>query len=205
MRDDQPTMPNLPPYAPGGAPMWPERGARAHGSGQRSMTPVLFGVSLGANVALLISVLGLFLLGRAGAFTPSAPTPPTAGGSTSLGSFSRPTATASPPPPSGWLQAAPSSVTLGCGDDQRHQFIVLINTGSQPVQWQATLSLPQDQAGVTVSPNQGRLNAGASMPLQLQSHVQGGGGAQQGVIRFTPSVAAAGPAPSVYYTAANCP
>jgi hypothetical protein len=103
---------------------------------------------------------------------------------------------------------APGSVSLGCAGDQRHQFVVLVNTGPQPVQWQANLSLPQDQAGVTVSPNQGQLNAGASVPLQIQSQPPAAGAQgsaiQQGVIRFAPLAPAAGPAPSVRYTAVSC-
>jgi hypothetical protein len=98
---------------------------------------------------------------------------------------------------------------LGCAGDQRHQFIVLVNTGPQPVQWQATLSLPHDQAGVQVSPTQGQLQAGASMPLQIQSQPPAAGAqgsaTQHGVIRFMPLAPAAGPAPSVRYTALNCP
>lgn len=207
--DDQPTVPTLPPYGTGRTPSWPRRGERAHDADQRfplAMSPVLLGVSLGANVVLLLGVLGLLLLGRARFFAPSAPTP---GTSPSPVALSSPTATANPQPQGGWLQVAPSSVTLGCTGDQRHQFIVLVNTGPQPVQWQAALSLPQEQAGVTVSPNQGQLNAGASMPLQIQSQPPApgaqGSATQQGEIRFTPLAPAAGPTPSVRYTAVSCP
>jgi hypothetical protein len=76
------------------------------------------------------------------------------------------------------------------------------------VQWQADLSLPQDQAGVTVNPNQGQLAAGASMPLQIenQAHVNSsqGSAGQQGVIHFDPQTADAGSAPSLRYTTVGC-
>jgi hypothetical protein len=216
VHDDQPTLPNLPPYDSGGFPTWPGLAERAHpapGAEQRtlgSVSPVLLGVSLGANVVLLLAVLGLLLLGRAGFFSPSvsAPAAGTPGVSTSRSALSTPSATLSPLPQTGWLQVAPGSITVGCDGDQRHQLVVLTNTGSQPVQWQADLSLPQDQASVTVSPNQGQLNAGASTTVQIQNqaHTDGaqGSAGQQGTIRFSPQSTEAGPAPSVSYTSVGC-
>lgn len=171
---------------------------------------MLLGLSLGANVVLLLGVVGLLLLGRAGFFAPGGPGPAAnaSGVSTAGSALGTTTPTGSPQPGAGWLQVTPGSITLKCGGDQGTHSVMLTNTGPQPVQWQADLSLPHDQAGVTVNPNQGQLDAGASMQLQIQTqtHTHGdqGGSGQQGTIRFTTDSTAAGLAPSVSYTTTSC-
>jgi hypothetical protein len=164
-----------------------------------------FGVSLGANGVLLLGLLGLLLLSHAGVFALGG-----AAGSPTLGTAgSSPTATASPTPLSGWLQVTPRSVQLGCDDAQRTQFVVLENTGPQRVSWQAVVAGPGDQAGVAVNPDHGDLEAGASLPVQIQNitHASGPQGisSQQGIVRFAPTVAEDGVPPSLSYRTVGCP
>lgn len=205
VRGDEPTIPNLRGYDTGG-PGWPVADGSKPRTTSRDARSALLGVSLGANVALLVSILCLLLLARAGYFAPT--------GSSSLSSSphaspaASPSATAlstpSPTALSGGLQVTPSSVSLGCNNGQQSQYVVLTNRGSDQVQWQAQFSLPNDQAGVTISPNQGQLRAGTSVALHLDNRSQGAG--QQGVIRFTlagPS-SGAGAAPSLSYTTMGC-
>jgi hypothetical protein len=219
MHNDPPTVPNLHRYEadgspeagePGAIPSWPlagERNWRALGANhppRGDVSMLVLGVSLGANAVLLAGLLGLLLLGHAGFFSPGGSSAGHAPGVSTPGvALSSPTATSSAVPVSGgWLRVAPSSVQLGCADSQRTQFVVLENTGPEKVRWQADLSVPADQAGVAVSPDHGELDAGASMPLQIQNTTQAA--AQQGVIRFDPATAAAGPPPSLSFTTVAC-
>jgi hypothetical protein len=97
---------------------------------------------------------------------------------------------------------------LSCNNGQQTQFVVLKNTGAEPVQWQAIFSEPADQVGVSVTPNQGTLNAGTSMPLQIQNqtyaHGPQGAAGQQGTIEFNPETVGAGPSPNITYTTMGC-
>jgi hypothetical protein len=230
MHSDPPTIPNLPRYDPGGydpggsagsrepgqLPTWPVAGEGIqHALGPRrppkgDVRTLVLGASLGANVVLLAGLLGLLLLSQAGLFWLGGASAGSAPGmSTPGGALSRPTATPSATPLSGgWLRVAPSSVQLGCAGSQRNQFVVLANTGPERVHWQVALSVPADQAGVAVAPNQGDLDAGASMPLQIQNMTHAGGpqgvAGQQGVMRFDPTTPAAGPPPSLSFTAVGC-
>jgi hypothetical protein len=221
MRSDGPTLPNLgwsePDTATGSGtssdtPTWPLGGERLPQVPGSSRPPkgyvsatTLLGVSLGANVVLLIGLVGLLLLGHAGMFAPSGP----AGLSTPGETLSSPTATTGPTPPvSSWLRVAPSSVSLGCDGSQRTQFAVLQNSGPQRVHWQASVVGSPGQAGVAINPNQGDLDAGASLPVQLQdtTHSSGPQGisSQQGVIRFVPTSLDAGSPPGLSYTTVGC-
>ena len=219
MRSDDPTVPNLGWYAPGAAsdpgaagerPTWPtggERPSRTLGPARPPsgyVSALVFGVSLGANVVLLLCLLGLLLLSHAGVFAPGG----SAGSPAPGAALSSPTATSSPTPLSGWLRVTPSSVQLGCDAGQRTQFVVLENTGPQKVSWQAVVAGPADQAGVAISPDHGDLDAGASLPLQIQNitHSSGSQGvsSEQGVIRFAPAAAEAGAPPSLSYTTVGC-
>lgn len=230
MRRDEPTVPNLGWDEPDAAtgltdpcafagplsetPTWPtERQAPSPGiraAARASKGPasaLLLRVSLGANgvLVLLVGLLGAFLLshtatlGLGGSNTGSS-TPGVASGT--------PTIMASPAPLSGWLQVAPSAVQLGCDGDQRTQVVVLTNTGSQKVHWQAVLSGSASPAGIAVTPTQGDLDAGASLPIQMQNTTRSTGpqrsSGQQGVIRFAPESAEAGTSPSLSYTTAGC-
>jgi hypothetical protein len=86
------------------------------------------------------------------------------------------------------LQVTPSSVQLTCVSGQRTQFVTLQNSGSTKVRWQATFSLPAQQAGVTLTPHDGELAAGGSIPIQLVNTTRSGGSqgasGRQGVITF---------------------
>jgi hypothetical protein len=227
MRSDDPTVPSL--YAPDTVtetaaaseqPTWPSEGARvlreqAGGLKTRLLVnphvgrpphgyagALVLGFSLGANVGLLLALLGILLLGhpgmRAVGGSSSTPSPGAA--------LRSPIATATPRPSSGWLRVAPSSVQLSCSDGQQTEWVVLQNTATQRVEWQVIGA--GDQAGIAVNPDHGQLSAGASQPLQVQttshtSDTQSGAG-QQGLIRFTATPAEAGPSPSLSYTTTGC-
>jgi hypothetical protein len=209
MRDtDPPTLPHIPwehqgGRAPGGVPTWPEASAPRYPMPSAAPTgnghPIVLGISLVANGVLLASLVGVLFLVQAGAFAPPSSsgraTPP----GSALGSAS---ATPSPTPVSAWLQVAPSSVQLACSGDQRTQVVVLTNSGPQDVQWQVTLDVPTNQAGVAISPRRGDLQAGASVSIQVQNRNLSTD--QQGVMRFVPQTPTAGPAPSVSYASSGC-
>jgi hypothetical protein len=170
-----------------------------------------FGISLGANVVLLlglVGLLGVLWLSQAGA--PGGLSGQTArGGSTRGAALSSPTTTADLAQGAGWLQVTPSSVQLRCGEGgQQTQVVVLKNTGPQTVDWQVTFSVPQQQAGVVVDPQQGELDAGASIPIQVQTTTQStgrhGGSGQQGAMSFAPAGSASNPPANLTYTIAGC-
>jgi hypothetical protein len=62
---------------------------------------------------------------------------------------------------------------------------------------------------VAMSPDHGDLDAGASLPIQVQNTTHAsssqGSASQQGVIHFAATSAEAGPTPSLSYTAMVCP
>jgi hypothetical protein len=230
MRSDGPTVPNLGWHDAGagaapGAPSereahtWPtgderpQQGVRGPDRWPHGYVSALaLGASLCANVVLLLALLALLallLLGHVGLGAASGPVGSAAAG-TALSSPT--TAAASPTPLSGWLKVTPSSVQVGCTDAQKTQFVVLENTGPQRVQWQATVAGAVGQAGqvgVALSPDHGDLDAGASLPIQVQNttHASGSQGStsQQGVIHFAATSADAGAAPGLSYTAVGCP
>jgi hypothetical protein len=155
------------------------------------VSPLAFGVSLGANIVLLFGLIGMILLIQAGTFSSGG----AFGSSTRGGAVSGPAATSSPassPSPNApWLQITPSSVQLGCESGQRTRSVTLQNTGTTKVRWQAKFSLPTQQAGVTMSPQLGELAAGKSVSIQLQNTTSSKGSqgvsGRQGVITFTPT------------------
>jgi hypothetical protein len=156
-------------------------------------------------LAVLVVLLGVLVLSHAGMLAPGGST----GSSAPDVALSSPTAMASSTSSAGWLRVTPSSVQLGCAAGQRAQFVVVENTGPQKVHWQAVLPGSADQqAGIAINPNQGDLEAGASLPVQLQNtaHASGAQGvsSQQGAIRFTSTTANAGTPPSLSYTSVGC-
>jgi hypothetical protein len=214
---DEPTLPNLRPPDPRelGAlsgttsretPDWPLPAERHRPpSGYVQLPTLLLGASLGANVVLLVGMLSLLLLGHAG-FLPGGSSP--SGTSAPGSALSALTPTSSTAPGSGWLQVAPASVHLGCANGQQSQFVVLINSGLESVQWQANLSAPAGQAGIEVSPNRGTLNSGTSVPLQLRNRTRATGPqgvpSQQGIIDFVVDTSDAGLPPRLSYTTIGC-
>jgi hypothetical protein len=110
-------------------------------------------------------------------------------------------ATPSPTSGSGWLQVAPTSVQLGCGEGQQTQYVVLRNTGTDAVQWQVGFA-GAEQVGVVVNTSGGDLRAGASIALQIQ--IRKHASDQQGVIRFSPDTSDAGSPANLSYTIAGC-
>jgi hypothetical protein len=175
----------------------------------------MLGASLILNVVLLIGLVSVLVLGRGAAFSQgnspggSSPPLPTASlFSTASPRAGSPTALSSPTTATGWLQVTPTSVQLGCNGNGQTQFVVLKNIGPAPVQWQVSFSLPTNQAGINVSPNQGTLTSGSSMPIQIQNqtHATGPQGVpgQQGTIAFNPSTPDAGPSPSLAYGTVGC-
>jgi hypothetical protein len=206
---DEPTIPNLRTYGgdgPEGAPGWPLASRRPpQSSPNADLRTALLGLSLGANVVLLVSLVGALLLARAGFFAPggSAAQPPSgiSASTQTSGTPSPAQSTASPRTVGDWLQVSPTSVSLGCDNGQQTQFVVLANQGPEPVEWQADLSGSQDQAGVSLSPTHGQLRAGASIALRVQNRSHNDG---QGTIRFEVSPQDAGSPPTLNYTTQGC-
>ncbi len=169
----------------------------------------MLGASLGVNVVLLIVLLSVMILDHGG-FSPgngpigfSSPLSRVSTASPRAG-IATPTAT----PAGGWLQVTPTNLQLSCNGGQQTQFVVLKNTGTEPVQWQVIFSEPADQVGVNINPNQGTLNAGSSTPLQIQNqtHAHGPQGVdgQRGTIEFNAEIVGAGPSPNITYTTVGC-
>jgi hypothetical protein len=226
MREDgPPTLPSIPLAStdgedPGRTPTWPIDRGYSHPSSTNYLMPLILGASLILNAVLLIGLLSILVFGRSSLFSqggapsgsPSAASP----GSTAGARLSSPTTASNPTPTSAssptvsadWLQVTPTSVQLGCNGNQQTQFVVLANTGPEPVQWQVTFSLPANQAGVNVGPNQGVLNPGSNMPIQIQNqtHANGPQGipSQQGTITFNSATPQAGSPPTVMYTTKGC-
>ncbi len=229
MQQSGPNLPNLGQYAPDAAnepgasadlyeasrtPTWPgarDRPQHALEFGQAPrgyVSATACGISLGANVVLLASLLTLLLLSHAGISSPGGAAGQSAPGLalSSPAVTSRPTG--SPSPGTGWLQVAPSSVQLGCDGDQGTQTVVLQNTGPETVKWQATFAVSEQQAGVSLSPQQGELAAGDSVTLQLQNTTRASGrqgtSGRNGVISFAPKTPDAGASASLTYTTVGC-
>lgn len=238
MQSDEPTLPAVGRHEPGAAkdpahltappalpafdaaplaeaPTWPPEREHWSRASERSRFPasvastLVLRISLGANLVLLL-LLGLLcalVLSHLGALASGGPT----GSSVTGAALSSPPVAASPTTLSGWLQVSPESVQLGCDGDQRTQVVVLANTGPQTVHWQA---VPAESgsataaAGISISPNQGDLDAGASRAIQLQNTTRSSGpqrsSGQQGVIRFAAAAAEAGTPPSLSYSTVGC-
>jgi hypothetical protein len=217
MKEDGPFTPNLDSYfpperdEPGGTPTWP-----LHNERNRSWSPgaspnlLLLGASLGLNAALLIALLSVLILGHTNLFaaigSPAGFSGSPATGSAANSILSSPTAGSTTTPATGWLQLSSTSVQLGCDNGQQDQVVMLQNSGTEQVQWQAIFSTPGNAAGVEVGPNQGTLDPGSSMPIQIHNRTnpndsQGG---QQGTIQFSPTTPAAGPGPILSYTTTAC-
>jgi hypothetical protein len=220
MENDAPTLPHHLDSAPdvttdpgafAEAPTWPPAGERSPRPLVPDRSPLLW-LSLGATGAVLIGLVGLLLLNQLGMFAlrgaPGSAGSPSALGSPTTTPTPLPTATASSLAVSSALQVTPSSVRLGCDGDQRIQVVVLANTGSQPVQWQAVVDVSADQARIAIAPQQGDLDAGATMSVQLQNTTQSsssqGGGHSEGIIRFVPTTATAGSPPRLSYRLDTC-
>jgi hypothetical protein len=218
MREDgPPTLPSIPLASADGedlgrTPTWPIDRGHSYPSPTNYLMPLMLGASLVLNAVLLTGLLSVLFFGRSSLFSQGAVASgspsPVSSGSTAGAGLGSPTTVSSPTPSAGWLQVTPTSVHLGCNGNQQTQFVVLANTGPAPVQWQVTFSLPANQAGVNVGPNQGTLNPGSNMPIQIQNQTQANGPqgvpSQQGTIAFNPATPDAGSSPTVMYTTVGC-
>ena len=212
MQDEEPTLPPSIGYGPDDAtdpnifseaPTWPPVGERPLPPRRPDRSPLLW-LSLGAIGVVVISLLGGLLLNQLGVFAPrgatSSPGPTTA--------LSSPTGATSPGPLAGGLQVTPSSVRLGCDGDERTQEVVLVNSGPADVEWQAVVDTAADRAGIAITPNQGNLDAGESVSVQLENTTQSsdseGSSHREGVIRLVPASADAGASASLSYRLDLC-
>jgi hypothetical protein len=193
-------------------PTWPVEAERHRR--MREVRPVpngrireaVFGLSLVGNVVLLTSLLGVLALIQMSFFAQggSSRQPATGFG------LSSPTASSSPSPsPSSnpkALQVTPGSVQLTCVSGQRAQVVTLQNTGPMTVQWRATFST--QKPGVAVSPQQGELAAGGSIPIEVQTMTKStgpqGGSGRQGVITLMPTNLDGGQPAQLSYTTVGC-
>ncbi len=221
MQDDGPTLPSLRRLhryvtgasgeyrSPSGSTTWPKDSRHNQpSSSSHNRTPLVLGASLCANVVLLIVLLSVLVLTHGG-FSPSKVpvgfSSPVSRVSTvsPRASIDTPTAT-----PAGWLEVTSTNLQLACNNGQQTQFVVLKNTGSEPVPWQVLFSLPANQVGVNVTPNQGTLPAGSTTAIQIQNQTRAHGpqgvAVQQGTIEFNPEVVGAGPPPTITYTTVGC-
>jgi hypothetical protein len=224
VREDGPTLPRLSSFASGvsgegeeagGTPTWPIDRGHSHPAPTNLLMPLMLGASLILNVVLLIGLVSILVLGHSVGLSQgnspagsSSPVPTVSILSTASPRVGSPTITSSPATAAGWLQVTPTSMQLGCNSNQQTQFVVLKNSGTLPVQWQVSFSLPPNQVGINVSPNQGTLDSGSSMPIQLQNqtHATGPQGVpgQQGTIEFNPATPNAGSSPSLVYSTVGC-
>lgn len=166
------------------------------------MNTMILGVSLFANVVLIITLISVLLFGHTGLFSRGSPSPGVSAPGTSLGTPTVTANSASPTTGTGWLQVTPNTVHLTCSGDQNTQKVVLANTGPRKVQWQASFPNAGDSAPISVSPNQGELHAGATVEIQIQISSSSNG--SQGIISFNSGNSDAGASPTLSYIADNC-
>jgi hypothetical protein len=194
---------------PGTSSTWPTGRRLKRPSTAQKKAPLLLGASLAVNVLLLVVLLSVLVLDR-GSFSQSNVPAGSSSSSSRVTNGSSKAAIGTPTaaPANGWLQVTPTNLQLTCNNGQQTQFVVLKNSGTEPVQWQVIFSEPANQVGVNVTPNQGTLNAGASMPLQIQNqtyaHGPQGVVGQQGTIELNPETVGAGPSPDITYTTVGC-
>src|SRR5262249_61061530 len=114
----------------------------------------------------------------------------------------------SPTPFVGWLHVPPSSVRLGCDADYRTQVVTVENTGPEDIHWQADVIGSGDQAGVALTPEEGELEAGASVSIELRTTFSSSGSqsdsTKRGSIPFAPDSTDAGPTASLSFTTQRC-
>ena len=218
MQDDDPTLPPRIRYEPldapdpdafSEAPTWPPAGERPLPPHRPDRSPLLW-LSVGAIGVVVISLLGGLLLNQLGMFAPRGATgsPGPTNALSSPTALPSTTASTSPGLLAGGLQVTPSSVRLGCDGDERTQEVVLVNSGAVDVEWQAIVDTAADRAGIAITPNQGDLDAGESVSVQLanttQSSDSGGSSHREGVIHFVPASANAGAPASLSYRLDRC-
>jgi hypothetical protein len=173
----------------------------AGAAGPTTLAAIL-AVSIGANVALIAALLAVVLLARAGYFAPSSQAGTGVGISATTTATATPAPSPSATPVAGGLQVTPTSVQLGCDSGQQFQVVVLINSGSDSVNWEAEVSGGSDQAGVSISPRHGTLRPGTSIVIRLQNTSQNDG--RQGVITFNTDAQTAGSPPTLNYMTEGC-
>ena len=214
MQDDEPTLPPHIGYGPDNAtdpnafseaPTWPPAGERPYPPRRPDRSPLLW-LSLGAIAVVVIGLLGGLLLNQLGMFAPRGATS-SPGPTNALSSpTTLPSTTASPL--ANGLQVTPSNVRLGCDGNERTVQVVLVNTGPADVEWQAVVDTAADRAGIIITPNQGDLDAGDNVPVQLENTTQSvdaeGSSHREGVIRFVPTAADAGGPVSLSYRLDLC-
>ena len=201
---------DVPGRAQGEMPVWPEMNAGmdtrrqrySAGAARPTTLAAILAVSIGANVALIAALLAVVLLARAGYFAPSPRGATGTGVTTASTATTTPSPSPSATPSTGGLQVAPTTVRLGCDSGQQSQYVVLLNNGSDSVDWQVEVSGGSDQAGVSISPRHGTLRPGTSIAIRLQNISNGDG--QQGVITFNTDTQAAGSPPTLNYTTISC-
>src|SRR5690348_12163534 len=191
-------------------PVWPEMNAGVNARRQRysggaarpTTLAAILAVSIGANVALIAALLAVVLLARAGYFVPSPRTDTGTGASATTTATATPSPSPSATPAAVGLQVAPTTVRLGCDSGQQSQYVVLLNSGPDSVDWEMEISGGSDQAGVSISPRHGTLRPGTSIPIRLQNNSNGDG--RQGVITFNTDAQATGSPPTLNYSTQGC-
>ncbi|MDE3229671.1 MAG: hypothetical protein KGO05_07300, partial [Chloroflexota bacterium] len=111
-----------------------------------------------------------------------------------------PTPSPTPAPPANWLSVQPDSIKLGCKNNQKSAVVQLTNQGNDKVDWQA--QVPDYFAGISVSPNNGTLDAGQSVNIKVTNTTLIG--SNQGQISFVPGNDNAGDPAPLNYTTNSC-
>ena len=231
MREDgPPTLPSIPLASadgeePGRTPTWPIDRGHSYPSPTNHLMPLMLGASLVLNAVLLIGLLSVLVFGRSGLFSQGAvgsgSPSPISSGSTADAGLSSPTTAANPTPTSCiqsyWLRR------LVAGNAHQRA----LHQRALRLQWESAdpvcgvgeyrtracavagnVFVACESGRVNIGPNQGVLNAGSNMPIQIQNqtHANGPQGvpSQQGTIAFTPATPGAGSSPTVMYTTVGC-
>jgi hypothetical protein len=189
------------PAVAGGPPFWPGGGSSG-GSGpeepRRISRSVLAATAAGV---LVLSLLVGWLSGQV-LFSPSTARGQATGTATqaALTATATTTATATATQVENWLRLSPDSVSLTCHGGGRSARVKLQNLGSDTTDWQATGD--QLGSGISVTPNQGGLDAGQSVDITITNNFSFRD--QSGTISFTPSADGAGNPAALSYTAQAC-
>ena len=191
-----------------GAPVWPGM-SRAHAAPTRQIPLIAFLTAGGLVALVLIFILASAVTGDLLAISNQGT--PAANGALAHGTATPlPTATPKPKPSptpriviTNWLAVSRDAITLGCKGGNRTQTFTLTNNGPQEVQWQAQLQGGFGGFGISVTPNDGRLDAGDSVRISVTNN-RSFNFASSGTITFQPDDSDAGDPPSVRYSMQNC-
>jgi Protein kinase domain len=189
--------------AAGGPPFWPggEAGGRPGPEEPRHISRTALAVAAAAVLLLLVGVLA----SQALFFQPTDRGQGLGTGTqaaTTVTAMATTTPTPNPTPVANWLRLSTDSVSLTCHGGGRSAKVTLKNLGSETTDWQESGG-DQLIGGISVQPNQGRLDAGQSVDVTITNNSFSFTG-QNGTLYFTPTADGAGDPAALNYTAKAC-